>query len=269
MRSKRRATATPKRVARDACTAPPVRVFVPGFVEIPGIRAGLSSVPARAMTGVCCAPVTATDPRLDNEARYDRMARYYAPLMRVMFLGQASRLYRAVAGALEVPAGGSVVELGCGPGTATEHIRAALDPATQITGVDLSGEMLVHARRRAERERWTNVRFELGSALTWQPLQPVDAVAISLALTVFPEPMRCLDHALSWLRPGGQLVVLDSFLIAGRRFANWVVRAKAGSVGAVPEDVSFELLLSRLDAPRVASLFGGSYTLVTGRVPRA
>jgi ubiquinone/menaquinone biosynthesis C-methylase UbiE len=193
------------------------------------------------------------------------MARYYAPLMRVMFLGQAARLYRAAAAALDVPAGGSVVELGCGPATATEHLRAVLDPATQITGVDLSGEMVARARARAQRAGWTNAAFETGSALTWQPTRPADAVVISLALTVFPEPLRCLDRALSWLRPNGQLVVLDSFLVPGRPIANWVVRAKAGGLGAVPDEVPLDALLARLHAPRVTRLFGGVYTVVAGR----
>ena len=70
---------------------------------------------------------------------------------------------------------------------------------------------------------------------------------------------------LAWLRPGGQLVVLDSFLIPGRRIANWIVRAKAPAVGADPEAVPFDALLARLESPRVTSLFGGSYTLVAGR----
>ena len=199
----------------------------------------------------------------ESRARYDRMARYYTPMMRLM-----AKLYRGVAAAVQAPPGGCVVELGCGPATLTPHLRAALDPATRIVGVDFSGEMLVRARQRAEREGWRNVSFEQASALEWKPPRPVDAVVISLALTIFPEPLRCLDQALSWLVPGGQLVVLDSFLIPGRRIANWIVRAKAPMVAADPGAVPFDALLARLLSPRVASLFGGSYTLVSGRPDR-
>ena len=213
--------------------------------------------------------LSSVDPTEASRVKYDRMARYYAPLMRVTFFGQVDRLYRAAAAALDVPAGGTLVELGCGPAIATRHFRARLDPAARIVGVDLSGEMLARARARAQRAGWANVSFELGSAHTWSPPRPVDAVVISLALTIFPEPLRCLDRVLGWLRPGGQLVVLDSFLIPGRRFANWIVRAKAPAVGADPEAVPFDALLARLEAPRVRSLFGGSYTLVVGRAPRA
>jgi phosphatidylethanolamine/phosphatidyl-N-methylethanolamine N-methyltransferase len=179
----------------------------------------------------------ASDPARANLDRYERMARYYALLMHLTFLGQVGRLYRALAAELSVPDGGTLVELGCGPGIVTPYLRAALDASVRITGVDFSGEMLARARRRAERTGLRNVSYEQGSALEWSPPGPVDAVAISLALTAFPEPMRCLDRALAWLRPGGQLVVLDSFLIPGRRFANWIVRAKAPAVGAVPEAV--------------------------------
>ena len=128
--------------------------------------------------------------------------------------------------------------------------------------------MLARARARAERDGWRNVSFEQASALEWKPPRPVDAVVISLALTIFPEPLRCLDAALSWLAPGGQLVVLDSFLVPGRRLANWIVRAKSPAIGAAPESVPLDALLARLATPRVASLFGGSYTLVSGRLDR-
>ena len=57
------------------------------------------------------------------------MARYYTRVMRVTFLGQVGRLYRAVAAAVDVPPGATVVELGCGPATLTPHLRSALDPA--------------------------------------------------------------------------------------------------------------------------------------------
>ena len=76
---------------------------------------------------------------------------------------------------------------------------------------------------------------------------------------------RRADRALSWLRPGGQLVALDSFLRRGHPINNWVVKAKAPHVGAVPEDLPLDPLLTRLNDPRTRAHFLGSYLLVSGR----
>jgi hypothetical protein len=79
-----------------------------------------------------------------------------------------------------------------------------------------------------------------------------------------PRSLACADRALFWLRPSGQLVVLDSFLRSGHPIANWVVRTKAPHVGAVPEDLPLDALLARLHDPRTQSHLLGSYILVPG-----
>ena len=206
------------------------------------------------------------DPRLDNEARYDRMAPHYARLLRVASLGTISGHYRAVAAALDVPADGSVVEIGCGPATVTPHIRAAVGDGVRITGVDLSSQMIALARERAEREGWKNVTYEQSDVTVWRPQDLVDAVVFSLVLSGLPNPLGCVDRALAWLRPGGQIVVLDSFLVPGRGFANWVIRAKAPRLGVVPDDLPLDALLARLEGPQKTDFSAGIYSVVSGRV---
>jgi len=206
-----------------------------------------------------------TDPRVANEARYDRMAPVYERTLRIATFGTIARLYRAVASAVEVPAGGSVVEVGCGPATVTPYLRAALGEQVAITGIDLSGEMIALASQRTQREGWKNVEYQKADVAAWEPMGPVDAVVFCLVLSCLPAPLACADRALSWLRPGGQLVVLDSFLRSGHPIANWVVQTKAPHVGAVPVDLPLDALLARLHDPRTQSHFLGSYILVSGR----
>ena len=73
-----------------------------------------------------------------------------------------------------------------------------------------------------------------------------------------------MERALSWLTPGGHLVVLDSFLDAGGAAARWTIRAKARWVGADPTAIALADLLERLQDPQVQHFHGGSYTLVAG-----
>jgi len=62
-----------------------------------------------------------------------------------------------------------------------------------------------------------------------------------------------------WYRP-----ILDSFLRPGHPIANWVTKAKASHVRAVPEDIPLDALLARLGSPRTRSHLLGSYLLVSG-----
>jgi ubiquinone/menaquinone biosynthesis C-methylase UbiE len=206
-----------------------------------------------------------SDPRGDNEARYDRMAASYERFIRLASFGGIPRMHAALAAALEVSEGGTVLEVGCGPGNVTRHLRSALAAGVRIAGIDLSGEMIDLARRRAEREGWKNVEYWKADATLWQPSGPLDAVVFSLVLSGLPDPLRCVDRARSWLRPGGQLVVLDSFLRPGHFYNNWLIRMKAPRVGAVPEELPLKDLLERLEGATTTAHLLGAYLLVSGR----
>ena len=65
-------------------------------------------------------------------------------------LGQAYFGPQAAALAARVPAepGGDVLELACGTGRATRHIRKRLDPKRRLVATDLSAPMLAYARSK-------------------------------------------------------------------------------------------------------------------------
>lgn len=208
-----------------------------------------------------------SDPRRGNEARYDAMASGYERMLRLGSLGRMPRIHRVLAEAVDAPDGGRVVEVGCGPGNVTPHLRAALDDSVSILGIDLSGEMIARARRRAAERGWRNVSYEKADVTSWEPAAPLDAVVFSLVLSGLPGPLDCLDRALGWLRAGGQVVILDDFLMPGRPIQNLVTRLKAPGVGAVPEELPIEEVKARLDDVRVEEFLVKQYQLVTGRKP--
>jgi ubiquinone/menaquinone biosynthesis C-methylase UbiE len=203
-----------------------------------------------------------------NEARYDRMAAGYRLLTQLSTLGAIGRLYRAAAEALELPPGGSLVDVGCGPATLTPYLLSRFGPSLRIIGVDLSSEMIAAAEREASRRGWSNVAFVRASALDFAPPAPVDAVVFCLSLSLFPEPERCVERALSYTRPGGQLVIVDSIPDPRRPLASFLIRAKAGRVGAAPDAFPLELLRRRLARLHERRLLGGVYSLLSGRLRR-
>jgi ubiquinone/menaquinone biosynthesis C-methylase UbiE len=131
----------------------------------------------------------------DRAATYDRS------------LGIVERLvvgrFRQAYGAL---LGGETIEVGVGSGLNFPFYSAAV---TRAVGVDLSGEMLRHARERASH---LGIPFALvqadAEALPF-PDGAFDTVAISLALCTIPNPGHALRELGRVCRPEGRIVMLE------------------------------------------------------------
>jgi ubiquinone/menaquinone biosynthesis C-methylase UbiE len=206
---------------------------------------------------------------MENRARYDRMAAFYEWFARSGSLGQFPRFYRAVADSIEAAPGALLLDMGCGPGTLAQYLLPKVGPTGAFLGMDVSEEMIERARALSRDRGWPNVRFERSDARDFVPAQSPGIVVFCLSLTAMPEPVQCFRRALTWLAPGGQLVVLDSFLQPERRLAALAIRIKSPLVGADPSAVSLGELASRLDSTRVRHFHGGVYTLLSGRKPPA
>jgi SAM-dependent methyltransferase len=111
---------------------------------------------------------------------------------------------------LDLPAGASVVDVGCGAGRAVAELA---ERDARAIGVDLSERMLAAARHR-----WPEADFRLGDACDL----PIGngAVAGYRADKVFhdlPDADKALAEATRVLAPGGRIVLLgqdwDAFLI--------------------------------------------------------
>ncbi|MBU0960833.1 MAG: class I SAM-dependent methyltransferase [Proteobacteria bacterium] len=79
---------------------------------------------------------------------------------KIMSFGQTSSLYMEVAKNLKVPAGGSVVEFGCGPASVVPSLLEKLDEKPEIIGIDFSTQMISIANRKKEATTWKNVHFK-------------------------------------------------------------------------------------------------------------
>lgn len=144
---------------------------------------------------------------LDRNYRYQR---HIYDLTREYYLLGRKRL---IAG-LAPPAGGSVIEIGCG--TALNLIRAARRyPDARYFGIDLSRMMLETAEAAlARRGLAGRIRLALGDATDFDAKALLgesrfDRVFFSYSLSMIPPWQAALEHAAGLVAPGGSLHIVD------------------------------------------------------------
>jgi SAM-dependent methyltransferase len=105
-----------------------------------------------------------------------------------------------------VAPGMQVLDLGCGDGT-TALPAARL--GAHVLGVDIASNLVAAAKRRAQEEGLTNIRFQEGDATN---LEGLDDDSFDLTLSVFgamfaPRPVYVAKEMVRVTRPGGRIVM--------------------------------------------------------------
>lgn len=157
---------------------------------------------------------TSTHATWPNDAtqRMNRMYRwqrfFYDATRRYYLLGRDQLINE-----LKPAAGAQVLEIGCGTGR--NLVQAARRyPAAQLTGIDVSTEMLTTALGSIKRYRLDGrIRVAHGDATDFDPVRifgvAPDHIVISYALSMIPDWQGVLNEAVTRLKPGGQLHIVD------------------------------------------------------------
>lgn len=122
---------------------------------------------------------------------------------------QATALTDFLHSGTRFPAGGRVLEAGCGVGAQTVTL-ARNSPGAFITSIDISEESLAVARRRVEAAALTNVTFEQAD-LFHLPYPPAsfDHVFVCFVLEHLADPAGALAVLREVTNPGGTLTVIE------------------------------------------------------------
>ncbi len=144
--------------------------------------------------------------------------RRWAPVYDVTF-GRITQGGRILAAEHVNAQGGSVLEVGIGTGLALDFYG----PHVQVTGIDLSEDMLREAEAKARKVRLKNLaRLHQMDARTLAfPDASFDHVAAMHIMSVVPEPERVLDEMVRVTRPGGSVIIGNHF--AGRSAEGWAI----------------------------------------------
>ena len=115
---------------------------------------------------------------------------------------------------LDVPRGGTVLEMACGTGRNLAKI-ARHYPDCALYGADISSEMLISAQKAADREGLGDrMHLAEGDATAFDSeavfgQADFDRVVLSYSLSMIPDWRGALTQALALTKPGGSLHMVD------------------------------------------------------------
>lgn len=146
---------------------------------------------------------------------YQKQSSFY-DITRPLFLFGRNEIVLWIA---DTNSNGAILEIGCGTG----HILKSLDRNTdcELTGIDLSPDMLAKAKRKLPPE----INLHQADLSEYNPDEKYDAVLLSYVFTLdFSQIEAHIKKVKQLLKPNGRIYVLDFHRYGStlyKRYMNW------------------------------------------------
>ena len=156
-----------------------------------------------------------TSQRSHQSKLYHQLAGCYESMFSAFI---RDRIHGAIR-SLDIPPGAKVLEVGVGTGLS---LRAYPDHA-DVTGIDLSSEMLARAQRKVDRHGWRHITLRRMDALHLEfPDDAFDYVLSFHVVSVVPDSERMVQEIARVARPDASIVIINHFR-SRRRWVSSVV----------------------------------------------
>jgi len=153
-------------------------------------------------------PVRGKDHAARLESFYSGQAVGYDAFRKRLLQGR-EELWRT----LDVPQGGTWIDLGGGTGSNLELLGPQIEQLAKVYVVDLSPSLLKVARQRVQSHGWKHVETVEADATAWQPRDgPANLVTFSYSLTMIPDWIGAIENGRAMLCDGGCLGAVDFYV---------------------------------------------------------
>ncbi len=129
-------------------------------------------------------------------------------------VARAEPIRRDAIARLQLQPGEIVLDVGCGTGLSFPLIEERIGPEGQLTGIDMSPEMLEKARKRVDSNGWRNVTLIQSAVEEAKISAQVDAVLFHFTHDIMRSE-RALENIFLHAKPGASVVA------AGGKWAPW------------------------------------------------
>jgi demethylmenaquinone methyltransferase/2-methoxy-6-polyprenyl-1,4-benzoquinol methylase len=204
-----------------------------------------------------------------HSANLERSAAHYRDLAPRYdhFTRRINRIRARAIEALQLEAGQTALDAGCGTGWCIPRLVQRVGPAGTVIGFDPSPDMLAVARLRA-RESRARVELVRAAAEDFVLPQPADAILFSYTHDLI-RSRAALDNLLRQAKPGARVAATSTKLYASWLFpANWYLKYSHREYITNFEgfDAPWSLLATYLDEFRVDTAPWTQHYVATGRV---
>jgi phosphatidylethanolamine/phosphatidyl-N-methylethanolamine N-methyltransferase len=168
-----------------------------------------------------------------------RLYRELVPAYEALWPMLAKRRILMAIRALNLKPGQQVLEVGVGTGMSL----SAYPRSVQVTGVDLSEDMLAQAERQIREEAWENINVAQMNAehLEFDD-STFDFVTSFHVISVVSDPRRMMREMLRVCKPGGRILIINHF----RSNNPWIARM-VDSAGAFTRHLGWRTDLDLAD----------------------
>ena len=112
---------------------------------------------------------------------------------------------------LQLKPGDRVLDTGCGPGGSFPCLVDAVGPAGEVVGVEISPEIAINAKRRIEKNGWSNVRVIVADAKSVRLEGKFDGLLAFAAADIYASP-ESLANLLPYLTDDACVVAFGAKL---------------------------------------------------------
>ena len=152
--------------------------------------------------------------KVDNRQLTPPYARYLVHLIRpfpnfdIFFI---KPLRQKAVQLLQLKPGDRVLDVGCGPGGSFPYLVDAVGPSGEVLGVEISPEVAINARRRIEKNSWSNVRVIEADAKSVKLEGKFDGLLSFAAAEVYASP-QALTNFFPYLKNDARVVAFGAKL---------------------------------------------------------